>query len=43
VEKTLLKEGLAKKGDHVVITASVPIDRRGKTNMLKLHRVGELG
>jgi pyruvate kinase len=43
VEKTLLKEGLAKKGDHVVITASVPIDQRGKTNMLKLHRVGELG
>jgi pyruvate kinase len=43
VEKKLLGEGLAKKGDHVVITASVPIDRMGKTNMLKLHRVGELG
>lgn len=40
VEKTLLGEKMAKPGESVVITASTPIGGAGKTNMMKLHRVG---
>jgi pyruvate kinase len=40
VERTLLKEGLARRGDTVVITASAPIGGEGKTNIMKLHRLG---
>lgn len=39
VEKTLLKESMARPGDGVVITASAPILGAGRTNFLKLHRV----
>jgi pyruvate kinase len=41
VEKLLLAEGLVKKGDKIVITASAPLLGSGKTNLLKLHRIGE--
>jgi pyruvate kinase len=41
VEKSLLKTGLVKRGDRIVITASTPILGAGKTNLLKLHAIGE--
>lgn len=41
VENLLLAEGLVKKGDKIVITASAPLLGSGKTNLLKLHRIGE--
>jgi pyruvate kinase len=43
VENLLLAEGLVKKGDKIVITASSPLLGSGKTNLLKLHRIGEGG
>jgi len=42
VEMIMLEKGLAKKRDMIVITAGVPIGVAGSTNMMKLHRVGEL-
>jgi pyruvate kinase len=41
VERSLVEEGLVKKGDRIVITASAPLLGSGKTNLLKLHRIGE--
>lgn len=41
VEHMLLKERLVRKGDRIVITASTPILGKGKTNLLKLHTIGE--
>ena len=41
VEDLLLAEGLVKKGDKIVITASSPLLGSGKKNLLKLHRIGE--
>lgn len=41
VERSLLSERLAQKGDRIVITASIPIIGRGKTNFMKLHTIGE--
>jgi pyruvate kinase len=43
VERILLKEGMVRPGESVVITASSPIGGAGKTNMLKLHRIGDKG
>ncbi len=40
VEKILLEEKLARRGQSVVITASTPIGGAGKTNIMKLHRLG---
>jgi pyruvate kinase len=40
VETILLESGLARKGESVVITASTPIGGEGKTNIMKLHRLG---
>jgi pyruvate kinase len=39
VEQTLLGAGL-KKGDLVVITMGVPIEARGSTNLMKVHKLG---
>ena len=41
VEESLLKERRVKRGDRIVITASTPIPGAGKTNLLKLHIIGE--
>ncbi|GAB4413621.1 MAG: pyruvate kinase [Thermodesulfovibrionales bacterium] len=41
VERSLLSEGLARRGERIVITASTPILGSGKTNLLKLHTIGE--
>jgi pyruvate kinase len=41
VEKSLLNERIVKKGDRIVITSSSPLSTKGKTNFMKLHRIGE--
>ncbi|MEW6587215.1 MAG: pyruvate kinase [Nitrospirota bacterium] len=41
VEKALLRERIVRKGDSIVITASSPLSTHGKTNFMKLHKVGE--
>jgi pyruvate kinase len=40
-EKALSTNGYLKKGDLVVITAGVPINIPGTTNLIKVHRIGE--
>jgi pyruvate kinase len=42
VERIMLKKKLARSRDFIVITAGVPIGVAGSTNMLKMHRVGEV-
>jgi pyruvate kinase len=42
VEETLLAAGF-KKGDVVVITMGVPIEAKGSTNLLKIHKLGAGG
>jgi pyruvate kinase len=42
VERIMLKKKLARSRDLIVITAGVPIGVAGSTNMLKMHRVGEV-
>jgi pyruvate kinase len=42
VERIMLKKKLARSRDLIVITAGVPIGVAGSTNMLKMHRVGEI-
>jgi pyruvate kinase len=41
VERQLLELGRARTGDYVVIVAGTPPGRRGTTNMLKIHRLGD--
>ncbi len=41
--RTARQEGLAVWGDPVVLTAGIPFGGGGKTNMLKVHVVGEGG
>lgn len=41
VERSLLGDGMARKGDRIVITAGTPVLGSGKTNLLKLHTIGE--
>ena len=41
VETALIDLKLAKAGDLIVITASSPIKTYGKTNFLKIHRIGD--
>ena len=41
VETSLLQRNLVRRGDRIVITASIPVLGLGKTNMLKLHKIGE--
>ncbi|MBM4136816.1 MAG: pyruvate kinase [Nitrospira sp.] len=41
IEKSLLEERIVKKGDSIVITSSSPLSLQGKTNFMKLHRIGE--
>ena len=42
VERIMFEKKLAKLRDLIVITAGVPIGVAGSTNMMKIHRVGEL-
>ena len=39
VERTLVKGRYARRGEEVVITASLPMSDTGKTNFLKIHRI----
>ncbi len=39
VEKILKRDGHVQSGDVFVILASMPIQERGRTNMIKVHRV----
>ena len=41
VERLLVQERIVKKGDGIVITSSSPLSTQGKTNFMKLHRIGE--
>lgn len=41
IEKVLLNEKIVKKGDNIVITSSSPLSTKGKTNFMKLHKIGE--
>lgn len=41
VEKMLINLKLARNGNIIIITASSPIKKQGKTNFMKLHRIGE--
>jgi pyruvate kinase len=42
VEETLLAKGF-KKGDVVVITMGVPVESRGSTNLMRVHKLGAGG
>jgi pyruvate kinase len=39
-ERRLLEKGIVRKGDTIVIVATSPFALGGKTNIMKLHRVG---
>ena len=41
VEKSLFEEHIVKRGNRIVITSSSPLSTLGKTNFMKLHRIGE--
>src|SRR5260221_2035640 len=41
VEKALLDTGRCEKGDKVVIVAGSPLGTPGKTNALRVHRIGD--
>ncbi|MBI4848251.1 MAG: pyruvate kinase [Nitrospirae bacterium] len=40
-EKALLKKGIVKEGDAIAIIAASPFALGGKSNIMKLHRVGK--
>ncbi len=42
IEHIVLKENILKKGEMVAIVASSPLSIMGKTNFIKLHRIGDL-
>lgn len=41
VDSTLMTEAMFERGDEAVVVASLPVRASGRTNFLKLHRVGE--
>ena len=40
-EEALVKHGAAEQGDNVVLVAGTPLGVGGRTNLLKLHHIGE--
>ena len=42
MEGILVETGRAKPGDSIVFVAGQPVNQRGTTNMLKLHRIGHV-
>ena len=42
VEETFLSSGF-RKGDVVIITMGVPVEARGSTNLMKVHKLGAGG
>jgi pyruvate kinase len=43
VEEQLLRQKAAAEGDTILIVAGTPLAEGGRTNMLKLHTVGDPG
>jgi pyruvate kinase len=41
VEQLLLKEKHVKAGDLTILIAGTPVRRKGATNNLRIHRVGD--
>ncbi|MCK5129801.1 MAG: pyruvate kinase [Clostridiales bacterium] len=41
VMEKAVESDIVKKGDLVILTAGIPTGSKGKTNMLKLHKIGE--
>ena len=41
VDRELVRRGLAKRGDLIVVVAGHPAGTPGNTNLMTLHRVGE--
>ena len=41
VDKLLLDEKLVDEGDVVVLVCGAPLDVGGRTNLMKIHRVGD--
>lgn len=41
VEKSLISEKIAKKGDHIIIISGSPLSTQAKTNFMKIHQIGE--
>lgn len=39
IDRELISRGLAKRGEHIVITAAVPIGAGTMTNQLKIHQI----
>ena len=42
LEIRLMEEGLARRGEIIVIICGAPLDVRGRTNLMKIHRVGDV-
>ena len=42
MDRMLFEKGYAKKRDHIVFISGQPIGRPGSTNMMKMHRLGDL-
>ncbi|HTU46195.1 MAG TPA: pyruvate kinase [Bryobacteraceae bacterium] len=42
MERMLIETGRVRPGDNIVFVAGQPVGLRGSTNMLKLHRIGDL-
>lgn len=40
IDKVLVQKGHVSRDDHVVVVGSTPFARRGRTNFLKVHRIG---
>lgn len=40
-EGRLVDEGLAEEGEVIIIVCGAPLDIRGRTNLMKIHRLGE--
>ena len=41
LEKRLIREEVVEEGDIVVIICGAPLDVSGRTNLMKIHRVGD--
>jgi pyruvate kinase len=40
-EKRLVREGLASRDDVIVLVCGAPLDVGGRTNLMKIHRIGD--
>ncbi|HUP02114.1 MAG TPA: pyruvate kinase [Gemmatimonadota bacterium] len=42
LEQRLMAEGLAQKGEIVILICGAPLDVGGRTNLMKIHRLGDV-